>query len=53
MPKAGFLGNATLTAYAWDGTSSSTNLGGKLGGSGAFSATPLIAVCLVNTSPTP
>ncbi len=52
VPKPGFLGTATLTAYAWDGTSTSRNLNGKLGGNGAFGATPLIAVCLVNTSPT-
>lgn len=52
VPKSGFVGTATLTAYAWDGTSSNTNLIGHLGGSGAFSAKPLTATCLVNTSPT-
>jgi RHS repeat-associated protein len=37
VPKPGFLASVTLTAYAWDGTT--------------LSATPLIATCLVNTSP--
>jgi RHS repeat-associated protein len=37
VPRAGFLGAVTLTAYAWDGTTLST--------------TTLIATCLVNTSP--
>jgi hypothetical protein len=37
VPKPNFLGSVTLTAYAWDGTT--------------LSATPLVATCLVNTSP--
>ncbi len=52
VPKTGFTGTAAVTAYAWDGTSTSTNLAGKLGGTNAFSAAPLTAVCLVNTAPT-
>ncbi len=55
VPRAGFLGAATLTAYAWDGSvgqaGATFNLNGKTGGAGAFSATPLTAACLVNTAP--
>ena len=57
VPKAGYLGTAKLSAYAWDGSGSSNagtfvNLGGQTGGTGAFSAKPLTATRLVNTAPT-
>ncbi len=56
VPKMGFLGTATLTAYAWDGSvgqaGSAFNINGKTGGTGPFSSTTLSATCLVNTAPT-
>ncbi len=56
VPKAGFLGTATLTAYAWDGSVGQVgtlfNISGETGGTGAFSRTPLTTTCLVNTAPT-
>jgi RHS repeat-associated protein len=47
----GGLGTATLTAYAWDGSTGSDGGTAPAKGS-AFSATPLTATCLVNTAPT-
>jgi uncharacterized repeat protein (TIGR01451 family) len=56
VPRSGFIGAVTLSAYAWDGSvgaaAATFNLNGKTGGTGPFSSTPLSAVCLVNTSPT-
>jgi len=50
VPRAGFLGKATLSAYAWDGTAGSDGGTAKVHGS-AFSKTTLTATCLVNTAP--
>jgi hypothetical protein len=50
VPKAGFLGAAALTAYAWDGTDGTSGGTAAVHG-GAFSASVLTAVCLVNTAP--
>jgi len=57
LPNTGYLGTATLTAHAWDGTGkvgSVVNLTLKhaTGGTTHFSATTLTATCLVNTAPT-
>jgi hypothetical protein len=46
----GGLGTATLTAYAWDGSTGSDSGTASVKGS-AFSATNLTATCLVNTAP--
>jgi RHS repeat-associated protein len=51
VPKNGFVGIATLSAFAWDGT------GGTDGGTttvhgSAFTRATLTASCLVNTAPT-
>jgi hypothetical protein len=51
VPRAGFVGTATLSALAWDGTGGSDGGTATARGS-AFSSTALIAMCLVNTAPT-
>jgi hypothetical protein len=51
QPKQGFLGIATLAAFAWDGTGGSDSGTAQVHG-GAFSSAALIASCLVNTAPT-
>ena len=56
VPSKTFRGTVTLTAYAWDGTGNfagTANLT-KTGTAGAspFSATALVATCLVNSAPT-
>jgi hypothetical protein len=58
VPNTGFLGTATLTAYAWDGRPGSGSAGGTVklgarnatGGTTAFSGGTLAATCLVNTA---
>jgi hypothetical protein len=65
VPNAGFLGTATLTVHAWDGTAIVSKTGtageggtvnltlkGMTGGTSHISATTLTATVLVNTSPT-
>ena len=54
VPKSGFLGTATFTAFAWDGTTGSAGQSANLATAGqtAFSSTSLIATVLVNTAPT-
>jgi hypothetical protein len=57
VPNGAFSGAATLTAYAWDGSTGSeggtANLSVKsaTGGTTAFSATTITATCLVNSAP--
>ena len=52
VPNDSFSGVVTLSAYAWDGSGNSTNLTASgLGGSSPFSATPLVANCIVNSAP--
>ncbi len=57
LPNAGFVGTATLEAYAWDGSTgndgSTADLirAGKAGGSTAFSTTLITGALLVNTAP--
>ena len=57
VPRSNVATTATLTAYAWDGSTGTdamtvnlTNTG--TGGVTAFSSTPLTAACIVNTAPT-
>jgi hypothetical protein len=58
VPKAGFVGTATLTAHAWDGngfthgTAANLAAKGARGGTTHFSSTTFTATCLVNHSPT-
>ena len=57
VPSKSFSGAVSLTAYAWDGTGNFTNNIANLkttgfGGSTPFSATTLVADCLVNSAPT-
>ena len=57
LPNQGYLGTATLTAHAWDGTGKAGNvvnltLKHATGGTTHFSATTLTATCLVNDAPT-
>ena len=60
VPKSGFLGAATLTADAWDGTQGAAALFGATtgyhitatGGATAFSTTALTATLHVNRAPT-
>jgi hypothetical protein len=57
VPKRGFLGAVTQSAYAWDGGGGSdagafVNLSSHTGGTGTVSSAPLTATCLVNTAPT-
>jgi hypothetical protein len=51
QPATGFVGSATLSLRAWDGTSTATNLNGKsaTGGSTAYSAAVLTLTGRVNT----
>jgi hypothetical protein len=52
VPKKGFLGTVTVTAYAWDGSPSSGSHGRTVRVQGSdFSGTTLTATCLVNTAP--
>ncbi len=52
VPKAGFLGTVSLTAYAWDGNTANGSHGSTARGHGSdFSGTTLTATCLVNTPP--
>jgi Ca2+-binding RTX toxin-like protein len=59
VPNAGFIGTATLAAYAWDGSDgksagSTVDLSSNsvLGGSTPFSTSALTATSIVNTAPT-
>ncbi len=54
VANAGFVGTATLQAYAWDGTQGTAAKGYKIAGTGganAFSTTLLTATVVVNTAP--
>jgi hypothetical protein len=52
-PNRGFVGTVTLTAYAWDGTTNTTDLSGKnaTGSTTAFSAKPITAQLAVHAAP--
>jgi RHS repeat-associated protein len=51
VPKAGFLGTAALTAYAWDASTGTAGTVASIHSSSAFSRTAMTATCLVNTAP--
>jgi hypothetical protein len=51
VPRSGFLGAATLTAYAWDGSTGQAAAVVRAIGS-AFSSATLTVTCLVNNAPT-
>ena len=56
VPNKSFSGTVSLTAYAWDGSGNFTGTANLtqtgIGGITPFSATTLVANCLVNSAPT-
>jgi RHS repeat-associated protein len=52
VPKPGFIGTASLTAYAWDASTGTAGDIASIHSGTAFSRGALTAICLVNTAPT-